>query len=449
MPNLKELREKRADLMTQANALGEKPTLSAEEQAKFDQLMADVKALDEGDLKRAIELDELNRRSISMPPVDGAQTSTAGAPITVGYVEQRGDKPKHLVERASIVRGMQMVHQGIRLSGAEAELHQEGEKAIRAAGRDVTGFAIPFQFEKRDLTVGTTTAGGHTVATVLGELIPYLQPRVVTADLGAQVFGGLSSNLTFPRNNGTVSASWYAENGTISEVNMTYDTLALTPKRLGATTDVSKQLLLQSSVPMGMEQHVQQELSRAIARALDTAALNGSGSSNQPTGILSTSGIGSYAIGTNGGAPTYAMVVDLEADVAGANADMGSLAYLVHPVLAGKMKQVAIDSGSGRFLYEGKVGATGVRVGTVNAYDAAMSTLCPSGLTKGSSSDCYAVIFGNWNELLIAQWGGLDITVDPYSKKTSGLVEVTVQSWWDIGVRHAASFSACVDARNA
>lgn len=449
MPNLKELLEKKAELRSQAEALNAKAELTADETKQFDDTLAEIEGLD-AQIERARKFDDINRRNITADPQPGASAATASNPVSVNIVSDRRDTEKSLVQNFSLLRAYQQAYQGKTITGAEAEIIQEGKKQMRAAGLSSEGnITLPFGLEKRDLTVGTTTAGGHTVATILGEMIPYLNPKTTVIELGATVLSGLKGNLDLPRHNGIVAASWYAETGTISEVNLTWDKLSMTPHRLGATQDASRQLLLQSEVMPSMEAMIRAELSNAIARAIDLAAINGSGSSNQPTGILNTSGIGTYAIGTNGGAPTYAMLVDMETDVATANADFGKLAYLTHPTLVSKLKQTVMDAGSGRFLWENDITSRGVATGRMNGYQAAMSTQSPTGLTKGSSSDCIAIIFGNWSEVMIGQWGGLDITVDPYSKVTSGLVAVTVQSWWDVAVKHAASFSACVDARNA
>jgi len=73
----------------------------------------------------------------------------------------------------------------------------------------------------------------------------------------------------------------------------------------------------------------------------------------------------------------------------------------------------------------------------------------PSTLTKGNSDVCSAIIFGNFADLLIGQWGGMDIVVDPYTQAPSGLVRLVINSWWDVLVKRAASFAAMQDALTA
>jgi len=200
-------------------------------------------------------------------------------------------------------------------------------------------------------------------------------------------------------------------------------------------TDISRRLLLQGSVDV--ENLIRNDLATTLALELDRAAINGSGSSNQPTGILNVSGIGDVAGGTNGLAPTFAHMIELETDVAAANADLGALGYMTNATIRGTLKQTEKASSTGQFVWDD---------GTMNGYTALATNQVPSNLTKGTSSDCSAVIFGNWNDLIIGQWGALDILVDPYTGGASGAVRVRAMQDVDIAVRHAASFSAMQDA---
>lgn len=358
---------------------------------------------------------------------------------------ERGEKKEKekLVKRHSITKVLSALAfpNKRQLDGVELEMHQEAEKEARTFNRDIEGYGIPSFFmgrEKRDLTVGTNTAGGHTVATELGEMIPYLQPKLMVEALGATVLSGLSSNLDLPRNNGITSAVWEGETDDNAESDPTFDKISLTPKRLGAYTDFSKQLLLQSSI--SIDNFVAQQLTRAIQIKLDATAINGSGSSPEPTGILNISGIGDVAIGTNGGAPTRDALIDLTNSLATNNADMGSLAFLTTPTMRAKLQKTKTDSGSGLFVWN--------QPNSLIGYRAEVSTQVPSTLTKGSSSDCHAIIYANWAEFIMAQWGGLDLVVDPYTLAIKSVVRIVANSWWDFNVMHNKSFAAIQDARN-
>ena len=151
---------------------------------------------------------------------------------------------------------------------------------------------------------------GFTVQTEVGDLIPFLDPRLQTEALGATVLRNLSGNIDFPRNDAAAAATWEGETDANAETSPTFDRIQLTPNRLGAFTDISKQVLVQSSIDM--ENFIRRRLEVAIRNAVDLAAINGSGASNQPTGILNTSGIGDVAGGTNGAVPTFANIIALE-----------------------------------------------------------------------------------------------------------------------------------------
>jgi HK97 family phage major capsid protein len=426
--NKKELLEKRGDaLKTQddiwAKAKAENRGLTTEEQTQYDVLDATLDSVD-ADLER---ITKRERRNVVQ--------------VSHNNEGEQGEK-NAIAKRFSITEAIQGKLNG-RMSGLVREMHEQAVTESRTFGKEIEGVGIPsflVQPEKRDLTVGAATQIGNTVATEVGTMIPYLQPRLQTMALGATMMTGLTSNVSIPRNNGIGSAAWEGETDENAETNLTTDVISLSPNRLGAVMEYSKQLLLQSTV--SVDNLVRQDLQRAIAIALDSAAINGAGTGNQPTGILNTGSIGDVAMGTNGAVPTRAKLVDLVTALATANADMGNLAFLTTPGIRGKLQQTLLDAGSGRFVWENPNELLG--------YNAQVSTQVPSNLDKGSSSGvCNAIIFGNWSELMIAQWGGLDLLADPYTKGSQAMVRIIVNSWWDIALRHPASFAAIQDALTA
>jgi HK97 family phage major capsid protein len=198
---------------------------------------------------------------------------------------------------------------------------------------------------------------------------------------------------------------------------------------------------LQSS--LDIENLVRGDLATVLALAIDLAAINGSGLSNQPKGIMNTTGIGSVAIDTDGGPPLWAHVVDLESQIANKNADVNTLAYLTNSKVRGKLKQTEKASGTAQFVWEN---GNEVGFGMVNGYRSGVSNQVPSDLTKGSGTNLSAILFGNWSDLLIGEWGALDILVNPYANDKTGAVRIRVLQDVDIAVRHPESFAALVDA---
>ena len=297
----------------------------------------------------------------------------------------------------------------------------------------------------RDLLKGTGSAGGYTVATDLlaASFIELLRNRMMVRKMGATILGGLVGDVAIPSQTGGATAYWVAENGAPTESQQTLGQLALTPKTCGAFTDISRKLLMQSSIDA--EAFVRADLAAILALAIDLAAINGSGSSNQPLGILNTSGIGSVVGGTNGLAPTWANIVGLETEVALDNADIGSMGYLSNAKVRGKLKTTEKAASTGMFIWGDQASEPGM--GSLNGYRAGASNQVPSNLTKGSSSGvCSAIIFGNWADLIIAEWGAVDVLVDPYTGGAAGTVRVRVLQDIDIALRHAESMAAMVDA---
>jgi len=300
------------------------------------------------------------------------------------------------------------------------------------------GFYIPTDVLIRDLNVGTATAGGHTVATDLlaSSFIDLLRNKMTTVGLGATLMNDLVGNIAIPRQTGGATSYWVAESGAATESQAAFDQVTMSPKTVGSMSDISRKMLLQSS--LDVEAFVRNDLATSLALAIDLAAINGSGASNQPTGVLNTSGIGSVVGGTNGATPDWADIVNLEKVVSIANADIGSLGYLTNAAVRGKLLQTEKASSTGQYIWADN--------NTLRGYTAAVSNQVPSNLTKGSASTCSAILFGNWADLIIGTWGGIDINVDTSTGSASGTVRVVALQDVDIAIRHAESFAAMKDA---
>lgn len=321
-------------------------------------------------------------------------------------------------------------------AGLEREVSAELEKQH---GRSATGFFVPTDLMARAYSKGTAANGGHTIANDLrGDLfIDLLRNRLATAQLGATVLDGLVGDITIPKQLTGNSVTWVDENGQANESNATFGQIGLKPKTVTANTELSRKFILQSS--LSAEQFARNELLSAMMLGIDLAAINGSGASNQPTGILNTAGIGAVGIGANGGKLAWEHVVALETSIAAANADLGNLAYLTNTKVRGALKTTLKAEGVSGYIWQD--GAT-----PLNGYRCEVSNQVPSNLTKGTANGkCSPLIFGNWADLLIAHWGVLDVITDPYTKGKQGAVVITVLQDVDIAVRHAESFAAVKD----
>jgi HK97 family phage major capsid protein len=332
-------------------------------------------------------------------------------------------------------------------AGFELECSRAAEKAT---GRAAQGLMVPHDVlvsSQRDLVVGTDASGGYLKGTqhMGSAFIDVLRNKSMCVQMGATQMNGLVGDVAIPKRTAGATAYWLSTEATaITEGANTFGQLSLSPKIVGAYVDISYKLSKQSSPDADML--VQNDIAASLATAIDLAALHGGGS-EEPTGIAGTASIGGVAGGTNGAAPTYAHILELEQDVAVANADIGSLGYLTNPKVRYKLKQTYTNATYGdKPIWMG--GANGM--GEVNGYKAGCTNQVKSTLTKGTSSGvCSAIFFGNWADLILASWGGLDLIVDPYSLSNYGILRIVGLQAVDVGVRHPGSFSVMLDALTA
>lgn len=323
-------------------------------------------------------------------------------------------------------------------AGFEIECSRAVEKQL---GRHSRGLFIPAEvlMNKRDMTVASATGGGNTVATnvLAGSFIDILRNRSEVLNLGATTLTGLVGNVAIPRQTGSSNAYWVSEGGSATESALAFDQVTMSPKSITGYVDISRKLMLQSS--LDIEGLVRTDLAAQLATAIDLAAINGSGTNPEPRGILNTSGIGSVVGGDNGAAPTWDHIVDLESTLAIANADSGSLGYLTNAKVRGKLLKTEKTASTGQYVWAD--GSNPLR-----GYRAAVSNQVPSNLSKGTSSEvCSAIIFGNFSDLIIGLWGGLDMMVDPYTFGKEGATRVIAFQDIDIAIRHPTSFAVMRD----
>ncbi len=291
------------------------------------------------------------------------------------------------------------------------------------------GFFVPYdilakrQVQQRDMTAGTANAGGYLIATdnLGGSFIDLLRNRAMVAQLGATMLSGLVGNVTVPKLTAGGTAYWLSTEATaITESQQTLGQLALSPKNLGAYTEVSRQLMMQSDP--SVDALVMNDLAKVLGIAIDLAALSGSGASGQPTGVVNTSGIGSV-VGTS---IDYAKVLEFQTDVAGANALSTSCAYLTTPAIAALLLQRVKVASTYSPLWEG-----GILDGQMCGFRAA------STLQMAAAS----MLFGDFSQIVIGEWGMLEIALNPYANFAAAISGIRAIQTVDVGVRQAGAFS--------
>lgn len=319
--------------------------------------------------------------------------------------------------------------------------------------RRTNGFYLPV----RDLTiplsqratyaVGASATGGATVETMLDSdnLIMFLRNRMMFMRMGARMLSGLEGNVDIPRQSGVSNVYWIdTEGGNVTQAESTFDLVQIRPKTVGVKSKFTRSMLLQSSIDI--EAFVRQDLSESMALGIDQACIAGTGANGQPTGILNQAGVPAVALGANGAAPTWASIVQMETELAQDNADVGSLGYMTNAKVRGKLK-TTVKNPSGTdsdWIWENGADPT---IGMLNGYRAGVTNQVPSNLTKGSGTNLSALIFGNFADVLIGEWGVLEILPNPYgSGYDSGGIEIRALQTVDVQIRHAESFSKIIDA---
>ena len=324
-----------------------------------------------------------------------------------------------------------------RNAGYEREMSDEIANRL---GKSPKGFFVPAAaWGQRNIIAGTDADGGFLKPTdhLGNEFIAALRGRLVTAGLGARIMTGLQGDISIPKISAGVAAAFVGEGSAVAEVNQTFAAVTLAPKTLGAFTDISRKLMAQSDP--SAEAIVRDDLLGAVAAKLEDVTIEGDGS-NEPTGITKTSGIGSVAIGTNGGVPTWASVTNLVKEVEVDNAVIAdSTAFLTNPKVKSKLANTAKGSGDSVMILDAPWDQ-------LYGYPLAVTTHVPGDLTKGSTSgSCSAMIFGDFSQLMMGFWSAPDILVDPYTGGSAGNTRVIVMQDVDVAVRHAQSFAAVLD----
>lgn len=334
-----------------------------------------------------------------------------------------------------------------RLDGFEAEVNEELRSAGSRIGIDYQGVAIPeWAFIAPEKRAISSTANADALVQEFGGLIEALRNKTIVGGLGARFLNGLTgSEVVMPRVIGG-AATWATEVAAATDAGTTYDNVKLTPHRLAALIDVSKQFINQTH--FSAEASLVEDIVIAMGIAIDKAAINGPTGGASPVGILNIAGIPSTIFGGNGVAPTWAKVVEMESTLGKNNGLKGSVSYVTSYKAMGYLKTVPRDAGSGLFLANGRLSSVALEQIEMNGYRAVASPHVPDDLTANNLS---AMILGNWNDLVVGTFGaaGVDLTVDPYTLAINGQIRLTTNSFHDVNVRHAKSFVIATDIETA
>ncbi|MEZ5462322.1 phage major capsid protein [Dokdonella sp.] len=404
--NLTAIREARTAKTVEARAIvsaaeSGKRNLTADESARFDALKAEITDLDEQEA-RAQFLADAERRA-------------QGEPV-IGSGDQSFDQ---LEQRVSLMRILQAGMENRSLDGAELEYNRE---LTRRNGRPAKGFYLPMRaLEQR---VNTTGTAGQLVGTDHrgDQYIEPLRNALLARRLGVRVLSGLRGDVSIPKAGNSTVAGWVAENSALSPSDMTFGSVGLDPKHVGALSEMSRQLIQQSDP--SIEALLRDDLAFGIAKAIDSALIGGGGA-NEPDGIIATLGTANGTLGT----PTWDEALAIVDQVESGNALSPSHNWIMRSGAKAKLAstlKVSGDAGAG-FILEGG------RMADFPVY---------STNQMGSDSNGNDVIFGDWSQVLLGIWSELDILVNPFAETaySKGNVLVRAMATCDIGIRHIESF---------
>lgn len=288
-------------------------------------------------------------------------------------------------------------------------------------GRAARGLFVPYDVQVRDLQITGGGTGANVVATNLlaGNFITALRNAMALPKLGVTTLTGLVGDIAIPKG-GTATGYWIAETATPTESTPTLSQVTGSPKGVGATVDISRKLLLQSSIDV--EAYVRNEIAEALAKAIDAAAFNGAGTS-EPTGLLT--GPISTDVSMTAGSVTYADICSMISTVTGKNVMFDNIRFAVTNEVFWKLAATATSTNGPVFIAD---------------YNTNRILGRPAIVSENVTTN-YGFV-GDWSQMILAMWGnGLDLTVDPYSGSKSGLVSVTGFMDADILVKNADAFA--------
>lgn len=423
---LHELREKRSAAVTEMRGLADKAEtenrdLTADEDKRFGELKTEIAGLDKK-IERAETLANAER--------------SAPAILVNGHGDGNFETRARdfSITRALVASLPRDLGGGNVDAGFEREISQE---VARRSGRKFEGIAVPDEclVEQRTLTTSGDAASLYPTVHRPDLFIDMLRSRLITGRLGATVLNGLVGDNDIPKQIGSSTAQWVGEEGEITATDADFDDVHLRPKTVGAITSFSRRTLINAQP--SVEMLVRRDLAAVVARAIDRAAILGTGAGNMPLGVVNTSGVHSLTLA----GPTWDQVTDFAASIESDDADVGTMGWAMTPKAAKVFRTTLKVSGdaSGGFLMDSR--------DSLDGFTVARTTALPDSDGGSPEQEDSTVIFGAWNQLLVGYWSGLDLLVNPYESAaySRGRVLVRAMRDCDVAVRHAESFAFAND----
>ena len=318
---------------------------------------------------------------------------------------------KRNMENFSLLKAINDIANNRQLDERSQEVVNEGISEMRKSGLSYSGqIVLPVTEARADVQATVEGAGQEVVAEDKLNILEPLRASLVMTQAGATYMTGLVGNVSIPVYSGS-NVGWAGEIEAAKDGAGTFSEVTLSPKRITAFLDVSKQFLLQDSA--SAEALLRADIVRAIANKLEATILGDKdGSATQPKGLF-------YDVDDYYDI-SYESIVELVAYLEQQNVT-GDIKFILSPLMKALLKTTKKDEGSGLFVMEdGEI----------------------DGLPVLSTSACMGLAIGNWADYVIAQWGGIDLTIDPYSQATNGKVRLVVNAYFDAKPRREEAFLA-------
>ncbi|MDR6805564.1 HK97 family phage major capsid protein [Dyadobacter sp. BE34] len=426
---LKDLQEERAVKRTEMETLAKESdtrALTPEERTQFSTLTDEVKELDE-QIRSAQQIQAFN----------------AGRAASVGSGEEGqrdvSKQDERDLARFSLLRALDSKLHMRELDGVEAEVQSIGMEAAKRDNIEVNGAGLIVMdsiFTKRGQTAtGQTTnpgdQGGVLIREDVRSVLEVLQANTFLKEVDATFLTGLTGNLKIPVQDTVPAIQELDEIEEMMDAEILFSSLGMVPERRGVTIPISRQIMIQGSIDM--EQFVISQIGEALAQKMNVEA------AIKLLLIITSANGNLLGLDTNGALPTYEDIVELETMVSGYNHLRGKPKYLTNSKVRGILKTTQKFAGTnGEAVWD-------TRDNLLNGYQPVVSNLIPSNLTKNTGTNLSALIYGNFKDWIVGQWGGTEYIVDPYTAKKKAEIEVTVNAFWNQRESRKKSFAGIKD----
>ena len=315
---------------------------------------------------------------------------------------------KNTMEKFSLIKAINDIANNRNLDERSQMVVNQGVAEMRKAGQSYSGQIVLPVEERSTIQATVATHGEEVVAEDKLNILEPLRDALVMTKAGAVYMTGLVGNVSIPTYNGA-NVGWQGEIDPATDGAGTFGEVLLSPKRLTAYLDVSKQFLIQDSA--SAEALLKNDIVKALSNKLEATILgDGAGSANEPEGIFSNSAA-TYTKDYNG-------TVDMEEALEAANVT-GNYTYIINPADKATLRKAKTDAGSGQFVYSD---------GEINGIPALVTNAC------------LGIVVGDFSNYVIAQWGGIDLTVDPYTQARNGKIRLVINAYFDAKPTRADAF---------